>query len=204
MSKFSKMIGQQFANPHGLIGRICCKIMNIFNQSMYKAVVRAIAADCTSTILDVGYGNGYLLQMLYKKFSCKLCGVEVSTDVEQQAYKRNKKGIDGGKIQLIQADCCNLPFESATFDAVTTVNTIYFWQDTEKGMSEIHRVLKDGGVFCNAVYSKKWLQKLSYTKDSFKFFDEQDYIDLGRKAGFAKVEIVDIKKNKNFLIVFTK
>lgn len=204
MSKFPKMIGQQFANPHGFVGWVCCKIMNVINRQMYRNVVKEINANDSATILDVGYGNGYLLKQLDKKFGCNLYGIEVSSDAEKLATMRNKKGVYLGRIRLMQADCCDMPFDEQTFDFITTVNTIYFWQDTEKGLSEIARVLKNDGKFYNAVYSREWLQKLAYTKEGFKFFDQQDYIDLGRNAGFAKVEIVDIKKSKNFLIVFTK
>ena len=198
------MIGQQFANPHGFVGWVCCKIMNVVNRQMYRCVVKGIKADDSATILDVGYGNGYLLKQLDKKFGCNLYGIEVSSDAEKLTAKRNKRGVDAGRIRLLQADCCDMPFNEQTFDFVTTVNTIYFWQDTEKGLSEIARVLKSGGKFYNAVYSREWLQKLAYTKEGFKFFDQQDYIDLGIKAGFAKVEIVGIKNNKNFIVVFTK
>ena len=204
MSKFSKMIGKQFANPHGFVGWVCCRIMNVINRKMYRSVVKGLDADNSATILDVGYGNGYLLRQLDKKFCCNLYGIEVSSDAEKLALKRNKKSVDIGRIRLLQSDCCDMPFYEQTFDFITSVNTIYFWQDTEKGLSEIARVLKPYGKFYNAVYSREWLQKLAYTKEGFKFFDQQDYIELGRKAGFAKVEIVDIKKNKNFLVVFTK
>lgn len=198
------MIGQQFANPHGFVGWVCCKIMNIINRQMYHSVVKEIEAGDSATILDVGYGNGYLLKKLYKKCECNLCGIEMSTDAEKLASKRNIKGIKAGKIKLLQADCCNMPFETEEFDYVTTVNTIYFWEDTEKGLTEIHRTLKSDGIFYNAVYSKEWLQKLSYTKEGFKLFEKEDYIRLGKDVGFTKVEIIEIKKNKNFLVIYKK
>lgn len=204
MNKFNKMIGQQFGNPKGFIGRICCKIMNVINKKMYKSVVHEINADFTSNILDVGYGNGYLLKLFFKKFKCNLKGIEVSSDAKKLAYKSNKKGIREGKVSLIQADCCNMPFNTEEFDFVTSVNTIYFWEDTEKGLSEIRRVLKVGGIFYNAVYTKKWLQKLPYTKEGFKFFDKEDFIKLGKNAGFKEVNIKDIKRDKNFLVEFIK
>ena len=204
MNKFYRMIGQQFANPHGFVGWVCCKIMNVINNKMYKSVVKQIEADDSATVLDVGYGNGYLLQLLDKKLGCKLCGIEVSPDMEKLAYKRNKRGVDSGRIRLLQADCCEMPFEQQTFDFETSVNTIYFWQDTIKGLAEIQRTLKEGGKFYNAVYAREWLQKLAYTKEGFKFFDRQDYVDLGKQAGFSEVEIVDIKNGKNFVVVYTK
>ena len=198
------MIGRQFGNPSGFMGRICCKIMNLINNKMYKSVAVEVTADESSAILDIGYGNGYLLKKLYKKFGCSLCGIEVSQDAEKLAKKRNKKGLEEGKIKLLQTDCCDMPFEEGVFDSATTVNTVYFWGDTLKGLSEVRRVLKDGGKFYNAVYAKKWLQKLPYTKEGFKFFDREDYIRLGKEAGFKEVEIKEINKDKNFLVVFTK
>lgn len=204
MNKFNKMISRQFGNPNGFIGRICCKIMNIINKRMYKSVVNEITADATSNILDVGYGNGYLLSKLYKKFKCSLYGIEVSSDAEKLAYNRNKMAIKAGKLKLIQADCCNMPFQDEEFDFVTTVNTVYFWHNAEKGLAEIHRVLKSGGIFYNAVYKKEWLQKFSYTKEGFKFFTEEDFIFLGKKVGFTEVKIQEIKRGKNFLVTFIK
>ena len=48
------------------------------------------------------------------------------------------------------------------------MNTIYFWNDTIKGLQEVHRVLKDGGVFYNAVLTKENLDKLFYTKTDLR------------------------------------
>ena len=204
MGKLNKIIGRQFGKPEGFIGRICCKVMNVINKKMYKSVVNEISADADCNILDVGYGNGYLLKLLFKKFRCNIKGIEVSPDAENFARKRNKKGIKSGKTELIQADCCNMPFVSEEFNFVASVNTIYFWNDTQKGLSEIHRVLKNGGIFYNAVYTEKWLKKLPYTSTGFKFFDRDDYIRLGKRAGFMEVKIKEIKKGKNFLVEFIK
>lgn len=204
MSKFYKMIGRQFGNPHGFIGKICCKIMNVINKRMYKSVAEEIVADRAATILDVGYGNGYLLNKLYKRFGCNLYGIEISADMEELALRRNKKGVDAGKVKLQMADCCEMPFAPQSFDYVTTVNTVYFWSDMVKGLSEIYRVLRDGGTFYNVVYAKEWLQKMPYTKEQFKLYDEEDFIRLGEQVGFSQVQIKRIKKNTSYLIEYKK
>jgi SAM-dependent methyltransferase len=90
------------------------------------------------------------------------------------------------------------------FDAVTSINTIYFWSDTEKGLSEIYRVLKPNGIFANAVYSQESLKKLSYTKNVFKFFSKSDYVSHGKKAGFSSVTIEEISGGKSYLIKYIK
>ena len=48
------------------------------------------------------------------------------------------------------------------------------------GMAEISRVLKDGGIFYNAVISKENLDKYFYTKNGFKKFTKDEYIELGK------------------------
>ena len=37
MSKFTDYIGSQFGNPRGIIGKICCIIMNIINNEKHPA-----------------------------------------------------------------------------------------------------------------------------------------------------------------------
>ena len=64
-----------------------------------------------------------------------------------------------GLVGKICGDCCDLTFADEQFDTVVTVNTIYFWEDTVKGLKEIRRVLKSEGTFYSAVYSKQWMSK---------------------------------------------
>lgn len=187
MSKFAEYIGAQFGNPHGFVGKVCCIIMNMINKQMYQNTVAMIELRPGEKILDIGYGNGFLLQQLYKKQKADLYGIDISEDMKEQAEKRNKKAAENGQLFLQVGDCCDLPFSDNMFYGVTSVNTVYFWSDTVKGLSEIRRVLKPGCSFCNAVYTKEWLDKLSYTKKGFKKFSPQELTELGKKAGFEKI-----------------
>ena len=111
------------------------------------------------------------------------------------ASEKNKAGIENGDIHLSVGDCCDLQFEDNYFDIVTTMNTIYFWNDTMQGMQEIYRVLNDKGVFCNAVVSKDGLDKMFYTKNGFKKFEQKEYSDMGQKVGFKKVSYIKLGKD---------
>ena len=115
-----------------------------------------------------------------------------------------QKAVEQGRVVLSLGDCCNLDFQTEMFDAVTSVNTIYFWSDTVKGLTEIRRVLKNRGIFVSAVYSQEWLKKLSYTKKGFKFFSKEDYILDGKKAGFSEVIIEEIVNGKSYIIKYIK
>lgn len=204
MSKFSEYIGSQFGNPRGVVGSVCCLIMNIINNAMYRDVMSNMRLSEQSKVLDVGYGNGYLIKMLYKRYHPDIYGIDISEDMRLSAEKRNRRAVESGKVHLTVGDCCRLEYGDDFFDAVTSVNTIYFWDDTLKGLREILRTLKPGGVFYNAVYTKKFLQKLSYTKTGFKFFEREDYISLGKSAGFSEVEVLEVAKGRSLVVEFRK
>lgn len=204
MSKFTEYIGSQFGNPRGLVGKCCCLIMNYINKAMYKNVVKYISLKEQENILDIGYGNGYLIQQIYKKCKSNIYGIDISKDMLKAAMKRNKTAAKAGKINLSVGDCCKLNFNENTFDAVTSVNTVYFWNNTLQGLTEINRVLKKNGVFYNVVYSKEFLNKLSYTKKGFKLFNKDELIELGKEAGFSNVSAHDISNGKSYIIKYVK
>ena len=204
LSKFTEYIGSQFGNPHGFIGKICCIIMNTINNAMYKNTVAMLKVDNGDKILDIGYGNGFLLQKIYKKCPVDLYGIDISDDMLAQATRRNNQAMKNGQLFLQVGDCCNLPYNDNMFSSVSSINTIYFWSDTVKGLSEIRRVLKPGKSFFNVMYTKEWLDKLSYTKNGFKKFEVEELIKLGAKVGFKKIEVKDIVKGKSFVVIYTK
>ena len=204
VSGFSEYIGSQFGNPRGLVGKCCCVVMNVINKAMYLKVVSLVKLNDKSKVLDIGYGNGYLIKKLYKKYRPFIFGIDISEDMRAAAEKRNAAASKDGRLRLIIGDCCELRYEDGAFDAVTSVNTVYFWNDTLKGMKEIFRVLKPGGRFYNAVYAKEWFRNLSYTRKGYKLFEREDYISLCEQAGFSKMEFIDISKGKSFVMVYTK
>ncbi|MBP5576687.1 MAG: class I SAM-dependent methyltransferase [Treponema sp.] len=204
MSKFSEYIGSQFGNPHGLVGSICCLIMNIINKAMYKRTVALIESGADDRVLDIGYGNGYLLKYLYRKTKSQLYGIDISEDMLKKASRKNREAARQGKLHLQTGDCCALSYEDNFFTAVTSINTVYFWQDTVKGLSEIKRVLKPGCSFYNVVYTKEFLDALSYTNKGFKKFESAQLVSLGKEAGFENAEVKDIVKGKSFVVIYTK
>lgn len=198
----TEYIGSQFGNPRGIVGKICCILMNIINKKMYIKVSDTVLKNSSEDILDIGFGNGFLEKRLSMQHGVKISGIDVSEDMITSAAKRNKTAVEQGRVTLSLGDCCNLEFQDGMFDAVISVNTIYFWSDTVKGLSEIKRVLKDNGIFVSAVYSQEWLKKMSYTKKGFKFFSKKDYISDGKKAGFSDVIIEEIANGKSYLIKY--
>lgn len=204
MRNFSEYLGSQFGNPRGLVGKICCIGMNLINRPMYRNTVARIDLDKGDKILDIGYGNGFLLREIYKRYKVDMYGIDISKDMKRTASKRNKQAYKNGQLFLEIGDCCNLPYEDDMFSAVSSINTIYFWSDTVKGLSEIRRVLKKGRSFYNLVYTKEWFGDSSFTEKGFTKFDADELVELGKEAGFMKAEVREIVKGKSFMVIYTK
>jgi SAM-dependent methyltransferase len=204
MMKLTEYIGSQFGNPRGLVGKICCVVMNQFNKKLYGKVSDTVIKHSGRIMLDVGVGNGYLEKMLSEKSDLMIRGIDISEDMIKNATKRNHAAVQQGRVELALGNCCDLPFPDESFDVVTSINTIYFWPDTIQGLSEIRRVLKGDGIFVNAVYTQEWLKRVSYTKKGFQFFSKEDYISDGKKAGFSNVILEDIVRGKSFIVIYSK
>jgi len=58
--------------------------------------------------------------------------------------KVKQKGLSG-KIELLEADSENLPFPENTYDLATSAFGVRNFENLNKGLSEIYRVLKPGG-----------------------------------------------------------
>ena len=192
---FKEYWGKQFGNPTGFGGKIATFIMNKMNKAMYKVVLNKIYQK--TSILDIGFGNGYLLKKHIKKNNSNFFGIDISQDMVSIATKRNKNAIRQGKLQLIKASVDEIPFEK-TFGYIYTINTVYFWQDLKNGLQEIYNKLEVGGEFLNLCYTKKWLDKLGYTKN-YKKYTEEELLRATQEIGFV-AEIIVIKQNKSFYI----
>jgi len=126
MTKLQEYISSQFKNPMGLGGMIVTLIQNVANQQLYRNVVSEVNMSEGEKLLDIGYGNGYLLKQLYKKRPVDMYGIDISKDAMEMATKKNKKAFTNNQLHLGVGDCCDLDYDADTFDAVTSINTIYF------------------------------------------------------------------------------
>lgn len=198
-----KAIGVQFSNPHGLAGSVSTFLMNQINQVQYRSI-EDVFPDNATKILDIGFGNGYLLHRLAKQFPGEYYGVEISQDMLRVASQRNQGFIQSKQMQLQEGNVLNLPYEDKFFDFIYTVNTIYFWDNPTKGYQEIHRVLKEEGIFANTFYEKEWLRKIRYTKYGFQHYEPADIIQIAKVAGFRKVKVRKPRGEHSYCIVVKK
>ena len=139
LNKFIKFIGNNFGNPGGIAGKISVKIMNVMNQKQYKAILDNINLEHNDILLDIGFGNGYLMNKLFEKnIQINIYGIEISNYMVNNVSKKYKKYVENGYLKLLLENIANTSFENGTFNKIYTINTIYFWNDLEKCFSEMY------------------------------------------------------------------
>lgn len=197
-------ISKQFRKPTGIGGNFSTFIMNRINQRQYYSVINTLNISKQDKILDIGFGNGYLLQKLAKEHLCQYFGIEISDDMIKIAKNRNSEFVKKGIMTLEKGDITNTLYKDNYFDKIYTVNTIYFWSDMNKGLSEIKRILKPNGIFINAFYTKEYLDKIRYTKFGFAKYTSKELENIMLQNGFEIVDIIEIKFNISYCIVLRK
>jgi ubiquinone/menaquinone biosynthesis C-methylase UbiE len=98
------------------------------------------------TVVDIGCGPGYLLQVVAKELpNSSLVGVDISDEMVKTA-KANFKAINPNKeVEFKQGSTEHLPFRDSTQDFVISTFSLHHWNEPRSAFNEIYRVLKPGG-----------------------------------------------------------
>ncbi|WP_299623831.1 bifunctional demethylmenaquinone methyltransferase/2-methoxy-6-polyprenyl-1,4-benzoquinol methylase UbiE [uncultured Tenacibaculum sp.] len=115
--------------------------------SWRKKVVRLIGENNPKTILDIATGTGDLAMMMTKLNPEKIVGLDISAGMLEVGKQKIKKAGFDNKIDMVIGDSENIPFEDDTFDAITVSFGVRNFENLDKGLKEILRVLKPGGKF---------------------------------------------------------
>ncbi len=112
-----------------------------------KNVVKMVKAVKPEKILDIATGTGDFAIMLAEIKPEKIVGLDISEGMLSVGKKKVKeKGLEH-LIEMVLGDSENLPFEDNSFDAVTVGFGVRNFENLDKGLSEIYRVLKSDGIF---------------------------------------------------------
>jgi demethylmenaquinone methyltransferase/2-methoxy-6-polyprenyl-1,4-benzoquinol methylase len=113
-----------------------------------KKVIKMVAERNPESILDIATGTGDLaIKFATLSKANRIVGLDLSEGMLSVA-KNKVAGKDlSKKIEFIQGDSEALPFETGSFDAITVSFGIRNFENLEKGLSEIYRVLKQNGIF---------------------------------------------------------
>lgn len=118
-----------------------------------KKAIKMLAAHHPKRILDVATGTADFAIATLEINPEEVIGVDISEGMLDVGRKKlTEKGITN--IRLESGDSENLQFADASFDAVIVAFGVRNFENLEKGLAEINRVLRPGGVAMILEFSK--------------------------------------------------
>ena len=99
-----------------------------------------------ATILDIATGTGDFAISASKYTNANITGIDISQGMLDVGIKKITKKELTDRIKLQLADSENLPFKDNSYDAITAGFGVRNFEDLKKGLSEMHRTLKEGGI----------------------------------------------------------
>lgn len=119
------------------------------DKSWRNKAIKALTPYHPQTILDIATGTGDFAILAAKMLSPKkLIGADISEGMMQIGRQKVKDENLEHIISFMKEDCVQLSFEDDSFDAITAAFGIRNFEHLDKGLKEMHRVLKKGGHLC--------------------------------------------------------
>ena len=140
-------------------------------------VVKFLQQKNPKSILDIATGTGDLAIALTKTGADKIVGLDISPQMLEVGKSKIKNKDLQGTIEMIVGDSENLPFETGTFDAITVAFGVRNFENLEKGLSEIFRVLKKGGYL---VVLETSVPTKSPYKQGYRFYTKYILPTIGK------------------------
>jgi ubiquinone/menaquinone biosynthesis C-methylase UbiE len=130
----------------GFVGRISGFVMARLNRDIERAAVAELRPLPNDSVLAIGFGPGIGIESLAEALPAGLvAGIDPSATMNELALRRNRRGIDSGRIVLRNAGAEVIPWPDDTFDGIVAANSAQLWRPLDAAVGEVARVLRPGG-----------------------------------------------------------
>lgn len=177
-----------------------------------RKAIKMLKPSAPKSILDIATGTGDFAFAALKLNPKEVIGVDISKGMVDVGIEKVKKHNKSDIITLQLGDSEQLVFEDNRFDAITVGFGVRNFENLEKGLSEMVRVLKPGGKAAILEFSKpkKFPVKQGYffyfrhimpligklvSKDSsaytylpesvLAFPEGEDFVEIAKRSGFS-------------------
>lgn len=110
------------------------------DASWRRRAVALANVSTSDTVLDVACGTGDFARAFHRRGVRSVVGCDFARDMLERAAARSGPGID-----WCEADALHLPFGDARFDILSCAFGVRNFQDLDRGLTEMRRVLRRGG-----------------------------------------------------------
>ena len=176
--------------------------------SWRKKAIKMLKKDQPKQILDIATGTGDFAIEALALNPDKVTGVDISEGMLSVGREKMKKKGLSDRIELLSGDSEQLQFEDNKFDAVIVSFGVRNFENLEKGLSDMHRVLKPGGKTVILEFSKP---KMFPFKQLYSFYFKWILPKIGNTISkdqaaytYLPESVREFPDGKNFLQILDK
>jgi SAM-dependent methyltransferase len=196
MTSFSDLTpaekARQLGTPDGEMGLAVGEVMNRMNGALTEAVYDRLHLEPGHRVLEIGFGNGHLLPSLMRRAEgLHYVGLDISATMNAEARRFNARLIAEGSAEFHLGTAEALAFDAATFNRVFAVNVYYFWPTPLSVLTELRRMLRQGGFCLIAATDQATAASTPFARleHGFHVPGEDELRANHAKAGFGQVAL---------------
>ena len=162
---------------------------------LYMPIVDFVArhASGRASILDVGTGTGFLLELIKERVpGSNLVGIDTNMETMQ---------IGSRNIRFIRADASRLPFKRGSFDFIVSRSSFCYWNNHGKILKDFLNALKPGGFVVildvnRNIVAKYLLILIGMVVLGKSFSDMKDFADraFSKKEKYSLMKKIHVNK----------
>lgn len=138
-------------------------------------------------VLELGAGAGPATMELARR-ATRVTSVEY----DHSSALKLRTRVNHSNVDVVQGDAAALPFSDSIFSSGIAILMLHHLKSPElqdRAFSELHRVLRPGGVFLAFDIPNGWIHRIAHIKSTFVPLDPTTAVQRLRAAGLAQVTI---------------
>jgi ubiquinone/menaquinone biosynthesis C-methylase UbiE len=148
-------------------------------------------------ILDVGCGDGHLLNALASQSYKRLMGLDNSDHGFAKAKMKTNQTASHHLVECVECDGRWIAFKDDHFEAVMMKFSLHHIEETQLVLKEIHRILAPGGL---ALIHEWVVEDIGQPRDGCYRFTLEELEQMLRETGFLRVEVEQIEPSQVLVI----
>ena len=193
------LLAGQHGHPKGIIGYLLGEQMVRQHIPETAWTISLLDIQPQDQILELGFGAGRAIELVAAQASnVYVSGIDISQTMVRAASRRNARAIKAGRVTLHLGDLTNLPFPDNQFDKVFSIQTLYFWPDSQRTLSEIFRVLKLGATLVITLSTGTIDTDEVTGLERYQLLLEEQVVPAMKQVGFTLVSIEQGPASRQF------
>ncbi len=113
---------------------------NVLDMEQLNVLIEQLDLKPQETVLDLGCGNGRIAEYISDVTGAKVTGLDFASNLIKTAQERTTDKED--RLTYIVGNIDELAFEEGSFDAVISIDTLYFVESIDATMENLKKLLR--------------------------------------------------------------